>query len=133
MLFNLEPRTADRPEPAIRHDWTEHEVLSLLEMPFSDLIYQAQTVHRAHFDPNEVQISTLLSIKTGGCPEDCAYCPQSAHYKTGLAAQPLLTTEVVLAEARKARESGATRFCMGAACARPGTAKSTKWRRWWPA
>jgi len=119
MVFNLESRPADRPEAAIRHDWTQQEVLSLFRMPFSDLIRQAQTVHRAHFDPNEVQISTLLSIKTGGCPEDCAYCPQSARYKTGLASEPLMTKEAVLAEARKARESGATRFCMGAAWRAP--------------
>ncbi len=119
MVFNLEPRPAGQAPAAIRHDWAQHEVLSLLRMPFNDLIYLAQTVHRAYFDPNEVQISTLLSIKTGGCPEDCAYCPQSARFKTGLDSQPLMTTAAVLAEARRARDSGATRFCMGAAWRAP--------------
>jgi biotin synthase len=119
MVFNLEPRSAGSTAAAIRHDWTHHEVLSLLRTPFNDLIFRAQTVHRAYFDPNEVQISTLLSIKTGGCPEDCAYCPQSARYKTGLDSQPLMTTAAVLAEARRARDSGATRFCMGAAWRAP--------------
>jgi biotin synthase len=119
MVFNLEPRSAVSTAAAIRHDWTQHEVLSLVRTPFNDLIFRAQTVHRAYFDPNEVQISTLLSIKTGGCPEDCAYCPQSARYKTGLDSQPLMTTAAVLAEARRARDSGATRFCMGAAWRAP--------------
>ncbi len=119
MVFNLEPRSAVSTAAAIRHDWTQHEVLSLLRTPFNDLIFRAQTVHRAYFDPNEVQISTLLSIKTGGCPEDCAYCPQSARYKTGLDSQPLMTTAAVLAEARRAKDSGATRFCMGAAWRAP--------------
>jgi biotin synthase len=119
MVFNAEPMTIDRTAPAIRHDWTQDEVLALFLLPFNDLLYQAQTVHRAHFDPNEVQISTLLSIKTGGCPEDCAYCPQSAHFTTGLKSQKLMAKEAVLAEAQAAQAAGATRFCMGAAWRAP--------------
>ena len=99
----------------IRHDWTRQEVLDLLAMPFNDLLFQAQLVHRRHFDPNEVQLSTLLSIKTGSCPEDCKYCPQAARYNTGLETEKLMDVETVLAEARRARDSGASRFCMGAA------------------
>ncbi len=104
---------------AIRHDWTEQEVLALFAQPFSDLIFQAQGVHRQYFDPNQVQVSTLLSIKTGACPEDCAYCPQSARYDTGLEKQKLLEIEKVVAEAKAARARGATRFCMGAAWRSP--------------
>ncbi len=103
----------------IRHDWTAEEVRHLLELPFNDLLFQAQAVHRAHFNPNEVQVSTLLSIKTGACPEDCKYCPQSGHYNTGLEKEKLLEIEKVVGEARQARESGATRFCMGAAWRNP--------------
>src|SRR5271168_3762911 len=114
MVFNRESQVARVERPACRHDWTENEALALYRLPFNDLIFQAQTVHRAHFDANEVQISTLLSIKTGGCPEDCAYCPQSAHFDTGLKSQKLMTKEVVLAEAEKAKSAGASRFCMGA-------------------
>jgi len=104
---------------AIRHDWSEQEVLALFVQPFSDLMFQAQSVHRQYFDPNRVQISTLLSIKTGACPEDCAYCPQSARYDTGLEKQKLLEIEKVVAEAKAARARGATRFCMGAAWRSP--------------
>ncbi len=103
----------------VRQDWTRAEVRALFELPFPDLIYQAQSVHRAHFDATLIQISTLLSIKTGGCPEDCAYCPQSARFDTGLKSQRLMAKEVVLAEAEKARSAGATRFCMGAAWRAP--------------
>jgi biotin synthase len=103
----------------VRHDWTRDEVLAMFRLPFNDLLYRAQTVHRAHFDANAVQISTLLSIKTGGCPEDCAYCPQSAHYQTGVTAEKLMTKDAVLAEARRAQAAGATRFCMGAAWRSP--------------
>jgi biotin synthase len=119
MVFNRETRAAGDECPEFRHDWTPDEVLALYRMPFNDLIYQAQTVHRAHFDANVVQISTLLSIKTGGCPEDCAYCPQSAHFDTGITSQRLMSKDVVLAEAEKARLAGATRFCMGAAWRAP--------------
>lgn len=106
-------------QDGLRHDWTEQEVLALYELPFSDLIYQAQTVHRRHFDPNRIQVSTLLSIKTGGCPEDCAYCPQSGRYDTGLERGRLLAQEEVVAAAQAAKANGATRFCMGAAWRAP--------------
>jgi biotin synthase len=102
-----------------RHDWTRGEIATLFELPFPDLIFHAQRVHRMHFDPREVQISTLLSIKTGGCPEDCAYCPQSARYDTGVKAEKLMEVEAVLAEARAAKAAGASRFCMGAAWRSP--------------
>lgn len=105
--------------PASRHDWTRDEVLALFRQPFMDLLFRAQTVHREHFDPNRMQMSTLLSIKTGACPEDCKYCPQSGHYNTGLEKEKLLEVEKVVAEARAAREHGATRFCMGAAWKHP--------------
>ncbi len=103
----------------MRHDWTREEVQHLFALPFSELIYRAHSVHRAHFDPREVQISTLLSIKTGGCPEDCAYCPQSAEYDTGVKADKLMDVDAVLADARAASDAGATRFCMGAAWRSP--------------
>lgn len=102
-----------------RHDWASAEVQALLEMPFSDLLFKAQTVHREHFDPNQVQVSTLLSIKTGACPEDCKYCPQSNRYDTGLEKEKLMEIEKVINEARAAKASGATRFCMGAAWRSP--------------
>lgn len=104
---------------SLRHDWQREEIQALLERPFNDLLFQAQGVHRQHFDPNAVQISTLLSIKTGACPEDCKYCPQSGHYNTGLEREKLLQVEAVLEEARKARAVGASRFCMGAAWKHP--------------
>jgi biotin synthase len=119
MVFNRETSVAHEQRPACRHDWTQDEVLALFRLPFNDLIFQAQTVHRAHFNANEVQISTLLSIKTGGCPEDCAYCPQSAHFDTGLKSERLMSKEVVLAEAERAKLAGASRFCMGAAWRAP--------------
>jgi biotin synthase len=103
----------------IRHDWTLAEALALFELPFMDLVQRAQACHRAHHPANQVQVSTLLSIKTGGCPEDCGYCPQSAHHDTGLAASRLLPLDAVLARARQARDAGATRFCMGAAWRSP--------------
>lgn len=106
-------------DPALRHDWTLADVLALYRRPFSDLIFEAQTLHRRHFDPNEVQISTLLSIKTGACPEDCAYCPQSAHYAPGRVAESLMSVDAVVEAARTASENGATRFCMGAAWRNP--------------
>lgn len=103
----------------VRHDWTRNEILDLFNLPFNDLLFKAQTVHRANFDPNAVQISTLLSIKTGACPEDCKYCSQSGHYNTGLEKEKLLAIERVLEEARAAKEKGASRFCMGAAWRSP--------------
>jgi biotin synthase len=104
---------------AVRHDWTRAQVRALFDLPFPDLMFQAQTVHRRHFDPRAVQISTLLSIKTGGCPEDCAYCPQSASYETGVAAEKLMSRDAVLAQAQAAKGAGASRFCMGAAWRSP--------------
>lgn len=107
------------PAPQVRNDWTRAEITALFELPFSDLMFQAQTVHRAFFNPNEVQVSTLCSIKTGACPEDCAYCPQSARYDTGLEREKLMAVEKVIEEAKAAKASGATRFCMGAAWRSP--------------
>ena len=104
---------------ALRHDWSSPEVLRLFNRPFNDLLFMAHSIHRQHFDPNEVQISTLLSIKTGACPEDCKYCPQSVHYDTGLERERLLPVEEVVAAANAARDTGATRFCMGAAWRQP--------------
>jgi biotin synthase len=103
----------------VRNDWTLAEVKELFALPFMDLMFQAQSVHRRFQEPNTVQISTLLSIKTGACPEDCAYCPQSVRFDTGLDTQELLELEDVAARARAAKESGATRFCMGAAYRSP--------------
>jgi biotin synthase len=100
---------------AIRHDWTTAEVEELYRLPLTELLYRAQTVHRLHHDPAEIQRCTLLSIKTGGCPEDCGYCPQSAHYETGVGREGLMDPDDVMAAARKARDAGSTRFCMGAA------------------
>jgi len=103
----------------MRYDWTVDEIAGLFELPFNDLMFRAQQAHRAHFDANEIQLSTLLSIKTGGCPEDCKYCPQSSRYDTGLEKELLMAKEEVLANARAAKEKGATRFCMGAAWREP--------------
>lgn len=100
---------------AIRHDWSRAEVAALFALPFNTLLYRAHSVHRQFHDPNAVQVSTLLSIKTGGCPEDCAYCPQAARYDTGVSAQKLMAVDDVLARARAAKAAGASRFCMGAA------------------
>ena len=104
---------------APRHDWTVEEVKDLFAMPFNDLLFLAATVHRRHFDANKVQLSRLLSIKTGSCPEDCKYCPQSAHYDTGLEKEQLMEVQNVLSAAAKAKAEGATRFCMGAAWRNP--------------
>src|SRR5207253_5718907 len=98
----------------IRHDWTLAEVRAIHDLPLLDLLFRAQGVHRQHFGDNKVQLCSLLSVKTGGCPEDCAYCPQSARYQTGVTAEPLLETAQVIDAARAARAAGATRFCMGA-------------------
>jgi biotin synthase len=103
----------------VRHDWTRAEIGALFDLPFPELLFRAQSIHRQYFDPAEVQISTLLSIKTGGCPEDCAYCPQSARYYTGVNAEKLMALDAVLAEARVAKSAGASRFCMGAAWRSP--------------
>jgi biotin synthase len=107
------------PSGRTRHDWTREQVTALFKLPFTDLIFQAQTIHRQHFNPTQVQISTLLSIKTGGCPEDCGYCPQSSKYDTGLKASKLMEVQKVVEEAKAAKAAGATRFCMGAAWRSP--------------
>jgi len=103
------------PDQTLRHDWQLEQVESLFALPFADLMFRAQTTHRANFDPNAVQVSTLLSIKTGGCAEDCGYCPQSAHHESAVKAEPLMPLDRVIENATKAKESGASRFCMGAA------------------
>ena len=107
------------PRTAPRHDWRRDEVAALFALPFTELLFRAASVHRAHFDPTQVQISTLLSVKTGGCPEDCAYCPQAARYSTGVKAHKLMSTDEVLEKARAAKAAGASRFCMGAAWRSP--------------
>ena len=104
---------------ATRHDWTLQEARELFNLPFNDLLFRAQSIHREYFDPNEVQVSTLLSIKTGACPEDCKYCPQSGHYNTGLDKEKLMEVEKVLQAAADAKAIGSTRFCMGAAWKHP--------------
>ncbi len=108
-----------RSPDGVRTDWTVAEVSALFGLPLHDLLFRAHTVHRAHFNPAEVQISTLMSIKTGGCPEDCGYCPQSVHFNTGLTPEALVPLAAVIEAARAARERGATRFCMGAAYRNP--------------
>ena len=104
---------------SLRHDWRREEVLELFALPFTELLYRAATVHRERFDPAQVQVSTLLSVKTGGCPEDCSYCPQAARYHTGVDATKLMSTEAVLEKAKQAKAAGASRFCMGAAWRSP--------------
>lgn len=106
-------------ETTPRHDWTRAEIKRLFALPFNDLLFQAQSIHRQNFDPNALQISTLCSIKTGACPEDCKYCAQSGHYNTGLEKEKLMAVEKVLEEARQAKANGASRFCMGAAWRSP--------------
>ena len=103
----------------IRHDWNRDELLALFDLPLPELLFRAASVHRAHFDPAQVQVSTLLSVKTGGCPEDCGYCPQAQRYHTGVDATKLMDVDEVLARARQARDAGASRFCMGAAWRSP--------------
>jgi biotin synthase len=116
LAHSIAPRA---PLGLVRNDWTRDEIRALFDLPFPELMFEAQRIHRLHFDPSEVQISTLLSIKTGGCPEDCAYCPQSAKYDTGVKAEKLMRLDAVLAEAQAAKASGASRFCMGAAWREP--------------
>lgn len=103
----------------LRHDWKREELLALFDLPFTELLHRAASTHREHFDPAEVQVSTLLSVKTGGCPEDCAYCPQAQRYHTGVEAQKLMELDAVLDKARAAKAAGASRFCMGAAWRSP--------------
>ena len=104
---------------SLRHDWQVAEIEALFALPFNELLFQAQLIHRENFNPNEVQVSTLLSIKTGACPEDCKYCPQSAHYTTDVDRERLMAVEKVLKEAEAAKQQGASRFCMGAAWRNP--------------
>lgn len=106
-------------QPILRHNWQLNEVLALFETPLTDLIFHAQTLHRQYFNPHTIQLSSLLNIKTGKCPEDCAYCPQSAHYDTGLVPEQLLPIEDILQAAQRAKQQGASRFCMGAAWRQP--------------
>ncbi len=117
----LRERRVDAPDCAepLRHDWTRAEIEALFALPFTELLHRAASVHRRHFDPAEVQVSTLLSVKTGGCPEDCAYCPQAQRYHTGVQATKLMSTQAVLEKARAAKAAGASRFCMGAAWRSP--------------
>ncbi|RNF83734.1 biotin synthase BioB [Montanilutibacter psychrotolerans] len=110
---------ADVAGAPLRHDWSRAEVRALFDLPFPELLHRAGVSHRAHFDPCEVQVSTLLSVKTGGCPEDCGYCPQAARYHTGVDATKLMSTEAVVEKARQAKAAGASRFCMGAAWRSP--------------
>ncbi|MGB5718121.1 MAG: biotin synthase BioB [Gammaproteobacteria bacterium] len=110
---------SDKAENVVRHDWSRDQVRAVFNLPFNELLFQAQTLHRQYFDPNAVQVSTLLSIKTGGCPEDCNYCPQSVHHDTGLEPEHLMEVEAVVTAAKRARQAGATRFCMGAAWRNP--------------
>jgi len=113
------PSESARANDASSKPWTLATARAVYDAPFNDLLFRAQTVHRANFDPNRVQLSKLLSIKTGGCPEDCGYCSQSAQAPTGIKASKLMAVESVIAEARKAKESGATRYCLGAAWRSP--------------
>src|SRR4051812_29262151 len=104
---------------AVRHEWTRAEAQAIYDLAFADLMFRAQTIHRSHFDPNHVETASLLSIKTGGCPEDCGYCSQSVRYDTGLKATKLMAQADVVATAQSARDAGATRFCMAAAWRNP--------------
>ena len=118
--MSSQPVTFQAPvTPIIPTAWPVDDVLALFNLPFNELMFRAQTVHRENFDPTEVELATLLSIKTGGCPEDCGYCPQAARYDTGVTAQKILPLEEVLTAAREAKAHGATRFCMGAAWREP--------------
>ncbi|KZX65923.1 MULTISPECIES: biotin synthase BioB [unclassified Alcanivorax] len=119
MPATASPAQSSASDVAVRHDWKRSEIDALFALPFNDLLFQAASVHRAHFDPNAVQVSTLLSIKTGACPEDCKYCSQSGHYNTELEKEKLLEVARVVEEARAARDKGASRFCMGAAWRSP--------------
>ncbi|MEN3287789.1 MAG: biotin synthase [Bradyrhizobium sp.] len=118
-MLGVQGETAVVRETATPLAWTTDTALAVYRLPFNDLLFRAQSVHRRHFDANRVQLSKLLNIKTGGCPEDCGYCSQSSHHSTGLAASKLMDVEVIVAEARKARDGGATRYCMGAAWRNP--------------
>lgn len=109
----------DNPDREIRHDWERREIEEIYNLPFADLLFRSATVHRRHHDPNKVQLSQLLSIKTGGCPEDCGYCPQAARYNTSVSATKLMAVETVLQAANVAKDAGASRYCLGAAWRTP--------------
>ncbi|MFO1381066.1 MAG: biotin synthase BioB [Chitinivorax sp.] len=113
-VIDIQRNTAKQPHPT-QQRWTREQIAELLALPFNDLLFRAQQLHREHFDANKVQLSTLLSVKTGGCPEDCGYCPQSARHDTGVASQEMLPLDDVVEAARAAKANGASRFCMGAA------------------
>ena len=119
MVANMREVQPENTSFSSRHDWTQEQISELFELPFNDLLHYAQSVHRHHFNPNEVQLSTLINIKSGGCSEDCAYCPQSAHYDTSVESESLLNVDEVLESARQAKDQGASRFCMGAAWRSP--------------
>ncbi|MGJ4946723.1 biotin synthase BioB [Bradyrhizobium sp. HKCCYLS1011] len=118
-MLGVQDQTGVGAETVLPRAWTKDQAWALYQLPFNDLLFQAQSIHRRHFDPNRVQLSKLLNIKTGGCPEDCGYCSQSSHHATGLPASKLMEADAVVAEARKAKEGGATRYCMGAAWRNP--------------
>lgn len=113
-IENIDPKLGK-----VRHNWSTEEISALYDMPFNDLLFEAQKIHREQFDPNAVQVSTLLSIKTGKCPEDCGYCPQSVRYETEVEDEPLMPLDEVIASAKQAKANGSSRFCMGAAWRRP--------------
>src|SRR5882757_10564286 len=117
-VMEVEPNPS-RTSAAVRSNWERAEAEALYDLPFADLMFQAQRVHRANFDPNHVETASLLSIKTGGCPEDCGYCSQSAHYDTGLKASRLMDRADVVATAQRAKDAGASRFCLAAAWRNP--------------
>jgi biotin synthase len=119
MSVDLVSATAEPVEIELRHDWQLAEVQALFNKPFNDLLFQAQMIHRQHFDPNEIQVSSLLSIKTGSCSEDCGYCPQSVRYQTEVESEALMPIDQVLASAQKAKDQVASPFCKGAAWRRP--------------
>jgi biotin synthase len=119
MHTTTEPSPPAQVPSGLRVDWRKDEIQALFALPFNDLLFRAQCVHREHFDPNAVQVSTLLSIKTGGCPEDCGYCPQSVHHEAAVSAEKLLDVDEVVEAARRAKQAGASRFCMGAAWRNP--------------
>jgi biotin synthase len=118
-MLEVRNETAVMTVPAVQPAWTAETAWATYSLPFNDLLFKAQSIHRQHFDPNRVQLSRLLNIKTGGCPEDCGYCSQSSHHATGLGAAKLMDVEKIVAEARTAKEGGATRYCMGAAWRNP--------------
>ena len=118
-MLTRTPACRESNDASPRHNWTQKEAAALYRLPFNDLLFRAATIHRAHFDPNSVQRSQLLSIKPGGCAEDCGYCSQSAHHASGLKASKLMEVQRVIEEARKAKAGGATRYCMGAAWREP--------------